>query len=83
MKINKSTIENLENQLKEEREEHKRIYHDVENKEGEFNLIQKDLEKLKDIYENKIKLLSNKINNDEDMLKEMKNELKIKNEVYL
>ncbi len=53
----------------------------MKSKESEFNNIQKDLEKLKDIYENKIKLLHNKINQDEDSFKEMKLQLKTKNEV--
>ncbi len=71
----------MESQLKEEKDNHRKIRHDVESKESEFNTIQKDLEKLKDIYENKIKLLHNKINHDEDNFKELKTQLKTKNEV--
>ncbi len=83
IKLYKSNIDSLESQLKEERDSHKKIKNDIENKEGEFNTIQRDLEKLKDIYENKIKLLNNKITNDEDVLKDMKAELKNKNEVII
>ena len=53
----------------------------MESKEGEFNSIQRDLEKLKEIYENKIKLLNSKINSDEDNLKDLKQEIRLKNEV--
>lgn len=67
--------------MKEEKDLHKKIRSDVESKEGEFNSIQRDLEKLKEIYENKIKLLNNKINSDEDNLKDLKQEIRLKNEV--
>ena len=79
----KSTIDNLESQLKEEKDIHKKIRSDVQSKETEFNSIQRDLEKLKEIYENKIKLLNSKINTDEDNLKDLKMEIRSKNEVYL
>jgi hypothetical protein len=36
---------------------------------------------LKEIYENKIKLLNNKISNDEEAFREIKIEMKNKNEV--
>ncbi len=71
----------MESQLKEEKDLHKKIRNDVESKEGEFNSIQRDLEKLKEIYENKIKLLNSKINSDEDNLKDLKQEIRLKNEV--
>lgn len=71
----------MESQLKEEKDLHKKIRSDVESKEGEFNSIQRDLEKLKEIYENKIKLLNSKINSDEDNLKDLKQEIRLKNEV--
>jgi chaperonin cofactor prefoldin len=35
----------------------------------------------KEIYENKIKLLNSKINSDEDNLKDLKQEIRLKNEV--
>ncbi len=82
-KYYKSTIDNLESQLKEEKDIHKKIRSDVQSKETEFNSIQRDLEKLKEIYENKIKLLNSKINTDEDNLKDLKLEIRSKNEVNL
>ncbi len=77
----RSNIDTLTMQLKEERESNKKTRNDIQTKEGEFVSVQKDLGKLKDIYESKIKLLNAKINNDEDILKDMKSEIKVKNEV--
>jgi hypothetical protein len=36
---------------------------------------------MKEIYENKIRSLNNKISTDEEMIQELKQQLKIKNEV--
>lgn len=60
-----------------------KLIKDLERKEFEFASINKDIERIKDIYENKISLLNTKINSEEDTLNEMKLEIKNKNEVNL
>jgi hypothetical protein len=80
-KFYKNTIENLEQQIKEEKEDHQKLLFNVENKEGEFSKMQKGLEKLRDMYENKLRLLNNKILQDEEGFKEIHGELSLKNEV--
>lgn len=74
-------MEKLEEKLSQEREGHMKIKKQVENKEKEFTNIQRDLDKLKEIYENKIKLLSSRINKDEGNLNEIKEDIDGKNEV--
>lgn len=43
--------------------------------------MNKDIERIKDIYENKISLLNTKLSSDEDNLGELKVEIKNKNDV--
>ncbi len=60
-----------------------KLLKDLERKEIEFVSINKDIERIKDVYENKISLLNTKLNSDEDTLNEMKLEIKNRNEVFL
>ena len=43
--------------------------------------MNKDIDRLKDVYENKLNLLNSKINSDDDNINEMKSEIKTKNDV--
>lgn len=58
-----------------------KLVKDLERKENEFVNINKDIERMKDVFENKISLLNTKMNSDEETLNEMKLEIKSKNEV--
>ena len=49
-----------------------------ESKESEMQNIKKDIEKLKEIYENKIELLQTKMTSDKGRINDIKNELKTK-----
>jgi hypothetical protein len=81
LKTMKTTIEGLEVSLIEEKMNNKKIILSIESKENEFNVVQKDVDKLKEMYENKIKLLNNKINTDEENILDLKNQIKAKSEV--
>jgi exonuclease SbcC len=70
----------LENELFEEKENHMRLLKDLDRKEIELLSINKDIERMKEVYENKISLLNTKINSEEDTLSELKLEIKNKNE---
>jgi peptidoglycan hydrolase CwlO-like protein len=76
-------INKLEGDLIEEKENQNKILKDFEKKQNEINIINNDLNRLKEIYENKISLLNNKINTDEDSISELKAEIKNKNEVKI
>lgn len=65
----------------EEKENEMKLVKDLERKENEFVNINKDIERMKDVFENKISLLNTKMNSDEETLNEMKLEIKSKNEV--
>jgi len=71
----------LENELFEEKENHLKLLKDLERKEIEMINMNKDIERIKDIYENKISLLNTKLSSDEDNLGELKVEIKNKNDV--
>ena len=43
--------------------------------------MNKDIDRLNDVYENKLNLLNSKINSDDDNINEMKSEIKTKNDV--
>ena len=58
-----------------------KLLKDLERKNIEFISINKDIERIKDVYENKISLLNTKLSSDEDTLNEMKIDIKNKNEV--
>lgn len=57
-----------------------RLLKDLDRKEIELLSINKDIERMKEVYENKISLLNTKINSEEDTLSELKLEIKNKNE---
>ncbi len=71
----------MENELFEEKENHLKLLKDLERKEIEMINMNKDIERIKDIYENKISLLNTKLSSDEDNLGELKVEIKNKNDV--
>jgi len=71
----------LECELQEEKENYSTIFKDLEKKKVEFLNFNRSLDRMKEIYENKISLLNTKINSDEDSLNELKQEIKNKNEV--
>lgn len=77
----KNTIDNLETQLYEERKNTKKILHSFEGKEVEYTNIHKDMEKIKEIYENKLQTLNNKIATDENSILELKSQMRTKNDV--
>jgi hypothetical protein len=81
LKTMKSTIEGLELTLYEEKMNNKKIMINIESKENEFTVVQKDIDKLKDMYENKIKLLNNKIGTDEENMLDLKTQIKTKTDV--
>ena len=70
----------MENELFEEKENHMRLLKDLDRKEIDLLSINKDIERMKEVYENKISLLNTKINSEEDTLSELKLEIKNKNE---
>ncbi len=64
--------------LFEEKELSKKYKEQLEGKETEILGIKKDVEKLKEIYENKIDLLQTKMGSDKGRIHDIKNELKTK-----
>ena len=74
-------INKLEGELFEEKENQIKLIKDFDKKQIEINSMNNDLERLKGIYENKVNLLNNKINTDEDNISELKAEIRNKNEV--
>jgi chromosome segregation ATPase len=77
----KNNIERLESQLAYEKTNSKKIIQNFEGKESEYSNIQKDLDKVKEVYESKIKSLNNKIQTDEENLQELKLQIKQRNDV--
>jgi hypothetical protein len=77
----KTNIEGLEFSIQEEKLKNKKILLNIENKDNEFSVVQKDVDKLREMYENKIKLLNSKINTDEENILDFKNQIKQKTEV--
>ncbi len=71
-------LENMEIILLEEKELSKKYKEQFEGKEAEIIGIKKDVEKLKEIYENKIDLLQTKMGSDKGRIHDIKNELKTK-----
>jgi chromosome segregation ATPase len=71
-------LENMEIILFEEKELSKKYKEQLEGKETEILGIKKDVEKLKEIYENKIDLLQTKMGSDKGRIHDIKNELKTK-----
>jgi len=76
-----SYIQRLENEILEEKDIQIKLHKDLEKKEIEFINLNKDLDKTKEVYENKIGFLNTKIRSDEDILSDIKLELKNKCEV--
>ena len=67
--------------LKIEIKENKKIKPELEKKLTEIAIYKKEFDNLKDIYENKIEILNNKLNSEQEKAQEYKHDFKVKNEV--